>query len=58
MPSLRSAAFAVNVQYADYTDAPLFLGGTYSSALGATAPTSVTLASVTAIATPPIVDLW
>lgn len=58
VPSLRSAAFAVNVQYADYTDAPLFYGGTYSSALGATAPSTVTLASVTAIATPPIVDLW
>lgn len=56
--SLRSAAVATAVQYADYTDAPLFQGGTYSSALGAAAPATVTLASVTSIATPPIVDLW
>ena len=58
VPSLRSAAFAVNVTYADYADTPAFFGGTYSSALGATAPTSITLASVTAIATPPIVDIY
>jgi len=56
--SLRSAAFATAVTYADYADTPAFFGGTYSSALGAAAPATVTLSSVTAIATPPIVDLW
>lgn len=58
VPSLRSGAYAVNVQYADYTDAPLFQAGTYSSALGASAPSTITLSSVAAIATPPVVDLW
>lgn len=57
VPSLRSAAFATAVQYADYVNSPPFYGGTEGSGVGATAPATITLASVTAIATPPIVDL-
>ena len=55
--SLISAACATGAQYAWFTDTPPFFGGTYSSALGATAPATVTLSSVTAIATPPAVFL-
>lgn len=57
VPSLSSGAVGTGVQYARATGAPPFLGGTYSSALGATAPATITLASVTAIATPPEVYL-
>ena len=57
VPSLRSCAVATAIQYADYTTAPPFLGGTYSSALGATAPATVTLASVSKLATVPDIDL-
>jgi hypothetical protein len=55
--SVISASCAAAAQYAWFTDTPPFFGGTYSSALGATAPATVTLASVTAIATPPAVFL-
>lgn len=57
VPSLSSAACATAVQYARFADAPPFWAGTEGSALGATAPASITLSSVTAIATPPEVYL-
>jgi len=57
VPSLVSVAIATGTQYAWFTDTPLYFGATYSSALGATAPTTITLASGTAIATPPAVFL-
>lgn len=54
VPSLISAACATAAQYAWFTDSPPFFGATYSSSLGATAPSTVTLASASAIATPPV----
>jgi hypothetical protein len=50
VPSLASAVCAAVCQYAWFTDTPLAFGGTYSSALGATAPSTITLASVSATA--------
>ena len=56
VPSLVCKACPTACQYSYYTDVPLFQAGTISAA-GATAPTSVTLASVSAIADIPIVVL-
>ena len=56
VPSLASVAVATALQYAWFTDTPLF-GATYGSALGASAPSSLTLASASALATPPAVFL-
>lgn len=55
--SLRGAAWATAVQYADYGNAPLFMAGTVGSALAGLAPATVTLASVSKIATIPVIDL-
>lgn len=55
--SLIGGGMATAGQYAWFTDSPPFFAGTYSSALGATAPATVTLASVTAIATVPFIVL-
>jgi hypothetical protein len=57
VPSLCGGNVAVNCQYARFPNSPPFLAGTISAS-GATAPTSVTLASVTAIATVPEVYLY
>lgn len=56
MPSLVSGTVPTAVQYAWFTNVPLF-GATYSSALGATAPSTITLASASALASPPAVFL-
>lgn len=56
VPSLVGGAIATNCQYSWFTDSPPFFSGTISAA-GATAPTSVTLASVSATATVPHVYL-
>ncbi len=56
VPSLASAAVATAVQYAWFTDTPLF-GGKSGSALGAAAPASITLSGAEALATPPAVFL-
>ena len=59
VPSLDGGNMATEVQTgwaATFADAPLVFSGTISEA-GATAPTSVTLSSVTAIATVPYVFL-
>lgn len=58
VPSLIGGNVATAAQYARFTDAPPFWAATYSSALGATAPATVTLASATAIATVPEVYLY
>jgi hypothetical protein len=55
--SLIGATSAAAAQYAWYTGMPVFLGGTSGSALGATAPTSITLSGVTAVAAQPAVFL-
>lgn len=56
VPSLMSGTVPTAVQKAWFTSVPL-IGATYSSALGATAPTSITLASASALASPPVVFL-
>lgn len=56
VPSLVSGTVPTAVQKATFSNMPL-LGATYSSALGAAAPASITLASASALATPPIVYL-
>lgn len=56
VPSLVCGTVPTAVQKATFTHMPL-LGATYSSALGATAPASITLASASALASPPIVYL-
>jgi hypothetical protein len=56
VPSLVGGNVAANCQYPWFADSPLFFAGTISAA-GASAPTSVTLASVSAIATVPAVFL-
>jgi hypothetical protein len=56
MPSLMSGTVPTAVQKAWFTNVPL-LGATYSSALGATAPSTITLASASALASPPVVFL-
>lgn len=57
VPSLVSAAVATAAQYAWYSGMAVFFAGTSGSALGASAPASVKLSEVTAIATPPAVFL-
>ncbi len=57
VPSLLSAAVAAAAQYAWFTNSPPFFAGTVGSALGAAAPATITLGSVSAIATPPAVLL-
>lgn len=57
VPSLISAAVAVAAQYPWFTGSPAVFGGTEGSGLGATAPATITLSGVTAIATPPVVFL-
>lgn len=56
VPSLMSGTVPTAIQKAWATNVPL-IGATYSSALGATAPASITLASASALATPPVVFL-
>jgi len=56
VPSLMSGTVPTAIQKAWSTNVPL-IGATYSSALGATAPASITLASASALATPPVVFL-
>ena len=58
VPSLVGGNVATAAQYARFADDPIFAAGTIGSALGATAPTSITLSSVTAIATVPEVYLY
>lgn len=55
--SLVGANVAAAAQYAWFADTPAFFAGTSGSALGATAPASVTLSGVSAIATVPLVFL-
>lgn len=57
VPSLLSAAVAVAAQYAWFTGSPAFFAATSGSALVGVAPATITLASATAIATPPAVFL-
>ncbi len=56
VPSLMSGSVPTAIQKAWFTNVPL-LGATYSSALGATAPATITLASASALASPPVVFL-
>lgn len=56
VPSLMSGTVPTAIQKAWFSNVPL-IGATYSSSLGATAPTSITLASASALASPPVVFL-
>ena len=56
VPSLMSGSVPTAIQKAWFTNVPL-LGATYSSSLGATAPATITLASASALASPPVVFL-
>ncbi len=56
VPSLMSGTVPTAIQKAWFTNVPL-LGATYSSALGATAPATITLANASALAAPPVVFL-
>lgn len=56
VPSLVSGTVPTATQGAWFTNTPL-MGATIGSALGATAPASLTLASATALAAPPVVFL-
>lgn len=56
VPSLMSGTVPTAIQKAWFTNVPL-LGATYSSSLGATAPATITLASASALASPPVVFL-
>lgn len=57
VPSLSSGAIAVACQYKRFGNAPLFWAAKSGSALGATAPSEITLASAEGLATPPEVYL-
>jgi hypothetical protein len=56
VPSLMSGTVPTAIQKVWATNVPL-IGATYSSALGAAAPATITLASASALATPPVVFL-